>query len=157
MRSGRQLPSWTCSRRRHSARTSASRRSWLRDPSQAAAWSPDGFTALHFAAFFGGITVARRLLDAGAPLDVVSRNDFGVAPLNSAAAGQQDVAFLLVERGADVDVKQRHGWTPLMGAADHGNAALVDALVAAHADVGARNDLGPDGGGHGRRQKVTRR
>lgn len=112
------------------------------DPDLATAWSPDGFTALHFSAFFGGEDGARVLLDAGANPDVYSRNDFHVAPIHSAAAGQEAVARLLVARGADINVAQRHGWTPLHEAVQNGHAELVDALLAAGADPNATNDDG---------------
>ena len=45
------------------------------DPGRAVAWSADGFTALHFAAFFGKAEAARTLIDAGAMVDAVSGND----------------------------------------------------------------------------------
>src|SRR5262245_60715987 len=44
----------------------------LDDPSLATAFSPDGFTALHLAAFFGKTEVARRLIQAGADVGVYS-------------------------------------------------------------------------------------
>jgi ankyrin repeat protein len=112
------------------------------EPGTARAWSPDGFTALHFAAFFGGPKVARLLIDAGADVDVVSRNELKVAPLHSAVAGQVRVALLLIESGAKVNVKQRHGWTPLHGAADNGDDEVVEALLAAGADLAATTDSG---------------
>jgi len=109
------------------------------------AWSGDGFTALHLAAFFGGGEVARRLLDAGADPDAVARNPMAVRPLHSAvAAGQADVALMLIAAGAEVDARQRHGWTPLHGAAQGGMAAVVAALLAAGADPAAVNDDGVD-------------
>ena len=112
------------------------------DPSVARSWSGDGFTALHLSAFFGGVDGARVLLEAGAEMDLVSRNDFSVYPIHSAAAGRVPVALLLVERGADVNVRQRHGWTPLHTAAHNGSEELVDALLAAGADPAATNDDG---------------
>lgn len=112
------------------------------DPALATAWSPDGFTALHLAAFMGGVNGARLLVDAGADLNVISRNDFHVAPIHSASAGKAEVAMLLVERGADVNVRQLRGWTPLHAAAQNGHAELVDALLAAGADADATNDDG---------------
>jgi ankyrin repeat protein len=112
------------------------------DPSLARSWSGDGFTPLHLSAFFGGTDGARLLVDAGAELNVVSRNDFSVYPIHSAAAGRVPVALLLVQRGADVNVRQRHGWTPLHSAAHNGSEALVDALLAAGADAAATNDDG---------------
>ena len=38
-----------------------------------AAYSTDGFTALHFAAFFGKVEAARTLLDAGAVVNALIR------------------------------------------------------------------------------------
>jgi ankyrin repeat protein len=112
------------------------------DPAAARAWSPDGFTALHFAAFFGGADVARLLLASGADVDAVSRNELMVAPLHSAVAGVVKVALPLIEHGAAVNVRQRHGWTPLHGAADVGDEEVVAALLAAGADAGAETDAG---------------
>src|SRR6186997_332074 len=45
------------------------------DPLAVRAFSPDGFTALHLAAFFGKPEIARALLDAGAPVDANTTND----------------------------------------------------------------------------------
>ena len=113
------------------------------DPSAAAAWSADGFTALHFAAFFGGGGVARRLLRAGADPNVRSRNDFAVLPIHSAVAGRHaDVVAALLEAGADPNVAQRHGYTPLHGAAEHGDRETVELLLNAGAEVGIRDDEG---------------
>ena len=54
------------------------------DPELAQAWSTDGFTALHFAAYLGrGI---RPRLPAGADVAAVARNDMQVQPLHSGAA-----------------------------------------------------------------------
>ena len=94
------------------------------DPAAAHVRGPaDGFTALHLAAFFGGAAVARRLLDAGADPDAVARNPMAVRPLHSAVAGGQvEVALALIAAGADVGARQRHGWTPLHGAAQAGLA-----------------------------------
>ena len=115
------------------------------EPALARAWSADGFTALHFAAFFGGEAVARQLLDSGADPDAVSRNPMEVRPLHSAVAGSRaGVALALLAAGADPNVTQRHGWTPLQGAAEHGLADVVDALLAAGASPSTTNDDGLD-------------
>jgi ankyrin repeat protein len=113
------------------------------DPSLAAAWSVDGFTALHFAAFFGGGGAASVLLAAGADPNLRSRNDFAVMPIHSAVAGgHADVVVALLDAGADPNVRQRHGWTPLQGAAEHGLTETVERLLAAGADPAATNDEG---------------
>jgi ankyrin repeat protein len=114
-----------------------------RDPALAGAWTQDGYTALHYAAFFGGADAAEALIDAGADLEAVSRNGMGVRPLNSAAAGRHgDVARLLVERGADVNAAQEQGFRPLHAAAQNGDADLVAVFLAAGADTNARLDDG---------------
>jgi uncharacterized protein len=113
------------------------------DPGLAQAWSPDGFTALHYPAFFGGLDVARALVDAGADIEAVSRNEMGARPLHSAAAGRHlDVSRLLIERGADVNALQHGGFAPLHQAAQHGDGELASLLLAAGADRGLRLDDG---------------
>lgn len=115
----------------------------LDDPSLARAFSPDGFTALHHAAFFGKTEVARRLVQAGADVHVYSANDFHVQPLHSAAAGRHvEICRLLIGAGADVNAKQRHGFTPLHSAAQNGDVELVELLLSAGADPSAVTDDG---------------
>ena len=114
------------------------------DPGRAAAWTSDGFTALHFAAFFGGGgTVARALLAAGAAVDARSRNVMSVTPLHSAAAGgHDDVAGELLTAGADPNARQRGGFAPLHAAAENGDEAMVGRLLAAGADPVVTTDDG---------------
>jgi ankyrin repeat protein len=113
------------------------------DPSAANAYSADGFTALHFPAFFGGVACARVLLERGADVDAHGRGWMTGTPLNSAAAGHHaDVARLLLERGADPNARQGSGWTPLHSAAHNGDLDVVVLLLAHGADPAATNDDG---------------
>jgi ankyrin repeat protein len=112
------------------------------DPEEARSWSADGYTPLHFAAFFGGERVAVILLGAGADADAIARNDMRVAPIHSAAAGQGAVVPLLILYGADVNARQQGGWVALHEAAQRGDDSMVDALLGAGADPDARNDDG---------------
>jgi ankyrin repeat protein len=118
------------------------------DPALALRRSADGFTALHYPAFFGlgdAAGAARSLLESGADVNARSDNPLSVLPLHSAVAGNHDdVVAVLVDAGADVNARQRHGWTPLHGAAQNGSLASVERLLAAGADASARNDDGVD-------------
>ena len=113
------------------------------DPGRALAFSPDGFTALHFAAFFGKAEAASLLLSEGAAVGAVSRNEMVVQPLHSAAAGlHHEVCRVLIAAGADVNAVQRNGFTPLHAAAQHGDDELVELMLSAGADPTARTDAG---------------
>ena len=101
------------------------------DEPLAQAWSDDGFLALHYACFFGTADCTTTLLDAGAPIDEPSRNDMGVRPINSAAAGVHpfDNVRVLVARGADVDGRQSSGHTALDEARIREDQPLIDLLL----------------------------
>ena len=129
-------------------RTERLRQILASDRKAAISRSADGFTALHYPAFFGrgdAVGASRALLAAGADVNARSDNPFAVLPIHSAVAGgHDDVVEVLVDAGADVNAAQRHGWTPLHGAAQNGSLASVERLLAAGADPAARNDDGVD-------------
>jgi ankyrin repeat protein len=116
------------------------------DSSLVNAWSEDGFTPLHFAAFFGHPAAAKLLVERGADLEARSTNEqfaLDAAPLHSAsAAGQLDVCRVLLDAGADVNAVQHGGYTALLDAAANKNAELVDFLLERGADPEARLDDG---------------
>lgn len=113
------------------------------DPARATALSPDGFTALHYAAFFGKAEAAKALIEAGAGVNVYSQNGQHVQPLHSAAAGRHhEVCRILLAAGADVNARQQDAYTPLHEAAQHGDVELVELFLSAGADPTARLDSG---------------
>ena len=79
------------------------RRDVAGDPDLLARRSADGFTALHYACFFGGAAATGVLLEAGADPDAEADNGTRVRPLHSAAAAHDAACVqLLLEAGAHV-------------------------------------------------------
>ena len=114
------------------------------EPELARSWSADGFTPLHYAAFFGQEDAARVLLECGAEVEVVARNEsIRVTPLHSAAAGSHSaIVKLLLEAGADPNAAQDGGFTPLHSAAQNDDRESAEALLAAGADPSLASDDG---------------
>ena len=100
------------------------------DPDLVKAWSSDGFNALHLAAFFSRGDAVRLLLDRGAEVGAVARNDMKVQPLHSAVAAQStEIVAALLVAGADPNARQQDDFTPMMAAEEHENNDLVRLLM----------------------------
>lgn len=106
------------------------------------AYIGDDRSALHSAAASGSVPLVRLLLGFGAHAD--KRNRFGETPLYFAAErGKLDVARLLLSHGADPDTRTRYTrMSPLMIAADCGQAEMVLFLLGQNVDLRARNAFG---------------
>jgi len=118
-----------------------------RDPSLTHACSPDGFTGLALASFFGRPEAVALLLSKGSDPNAVSKNPMRVTPLHSAVAHRDAersfaIAKLLLDHNAAVNVAQQGGWTPLHQAAAHGNQKLVQLLLDHGADTQAKSSDG---------------
>jgi uncharacterized protein len=98
--------------------------------------SGDGWAPLHLAAAFGGPQATALLLSHGAHVHRFSRNPLHNQPLHACVAISQDgeTVRVLIEQGADVNMAQAGGYTPLHQAAANGRADLVQILLGAGAD-----------------------
>lgn len=95
----------------------------------------EGFTALHFCAKRGNVSITKLLVKAGA--DVVALTSApGSTPLHVAAeAGRSEVMALLIEAGASLNYRTPgEGETPLFTSCDNGQVEAVRVLVRAGAD-----------------------
>lgn len=103
------------------------------------AWTPDGFTPLHIAAFAKNAAAAQALLDAGADPNVFATASFAqVTPLGTCAfAGATEVARVLLRGGANATLTEVEGAAPLEVALANGYRDIVAlAFVAlAHLEI----------------------
>ena len=117
-------------------------------PGAIKSFSHDGFTPLHLGAFFGQKTVVNFLLGRGVDVNATSANASALRAIHSAVAHRGDpvvaleILKALVATGAEVNVAQQGGWTPLHAAAFHGHAPMVEFLLAHGADTAAKADNG---------------
>ena len=94
------------------------------------------------AAAAGDIETVKAQLIEGADPDARDR-ELGVTPLSWATLFNQiEVGEFLIQKGADVNARNRDGGTPLHGAAFLGHAAVAALLIQKGADVNAKNDKG---------------
>jgi uncharacterized protein len=102
--------------------------------------SADGWGPLHLAAAFGGPQATALLLTHGAHVHRFSRNPMHNQPLHACVALSRDLetARLLIAQGADVNMEQAGGYTPLHQAAAAGLEDLTRLLLEAGADPGCR-------------------
>jgi len=113
------------------------------DPTLVNSYSPDGFTPLGLATFFGHTGAIDALLAAGAEVNAAYRETMKLTPLASAmAVGRNDIARTLIAHGADVNTKAANDLRPLHTAAARGNLEAATLLLDHGADLNATSSDG---------------
>jgi ankyrin repeat protein len=116
------------------------------DRARAYAYSSDGWTGLHLAAFFGRADAVQLLLEHGADPSLLSRNAEANTALHAATAGRRlESARRLLDGGAQADARTQSGHTPLHLAAQSGDLELLNLLLGhgARPDSAAEDGLMP--------------
>ncbi len=114
-----------------------------RDPELVNAYAEDGFQALGLASYFGHYDTAEYLAKAGATINSPARNDLKAAPIHSAASGKHHrIVKMLLEKGADPNLREQGGFTPLHAAAQNDDLDTVRALLLGGADLTLKSNDG---------------
>ena len=107
-----------------------------RDPQLVNAYAADGFQPLGLACYFGHLETAEYLIKAGAPINFASRNGLKAAPIQSAAAaGHEKIVQMLLQLGADPNIREGNGYTPLHAAAQNKDIDMIHTLIYGGADL----------------------
>ena len=97
---------------------------------------------IHEAVRQGDIERVQSLVGENADL-VNSKNPDGVAPLHlCASSGNAEIMEYLLEKGADIHIRNKYGWTALHFAAHGGHKEIMELLAASGADVNATDNYG---------------
>lgn len=108
------------------------------DPGRGNAFADDGFHPLGLACFFGHVDAARLLLERGADVNAVARNEhIQTAAIHAAAASgdtgsdestRYELVKLVLEHGADPNLEQGGGFRAIDAARQNGDER-VEALL----------------------------
>jgi len=107
------------------------------DPTRANAFGDDGFHPLGLACFFGHLEAARLLLNRGADVNALSKNEHvQTAAIHAAAAAQgtdeatrYELVKLALEHGAEPNLQQGGGSRAIDAARQNGDARVEQLLL----------------------------
>jgi ankyrin repeat protein len=98
-------------------------------PASVNSFSPDGFTPVALAAYFGHPEVVEALIEAGADVNIQARNPMKVAAIHAAVSARNaKIVKILLHAGADPNLHQQQGYTPLQAAVQNGDRPIIDLL-----------------------------
>lgn len=83
-----------------------------------------------------------QLLDEGANINALKGAYKTTVLMEASVRGNLEVMKLLIERGADINLTDKDGWTALMGATVQGHLESVSLLLKQGAEVNTRNQDG---------------
>ncbi|KAK6700906.1 hypothetical protein SNK04_010842 [Fusarium graminearum] len=91
--------------------------------------SSSGVTPLWLAIRSGHLDIAELLLQAGANPNASSIHTGEACLSHAASLGHIRAAYLLLDRGAEVDTRDKNGWTPLHHAVSQGRKKTIELLL----------------------------
>ena len=99
--------------------------------------------SLHEAVYYNDVKSVKSHLQNGADINQLGPSWYEGTALHLAVRdGHLDIAQLLIEQGAAVDVRGNNDYTPLHNAAWNGNLEMVKLLLNAGADINVTNYAG---------------
>jgi uncharacterized protein len=104
--------------------------------------SRDKDEGLRFAVDQGDLALAERMLREGANINAAKGAYQTTVLMEAAVRGNVGIMSLLLEKGADVNARDKDGWSALMGATVQGHLQAVNLLLEHDADVNAKNHGG---------------
>ena len=94
------------------------------------------------AALAGKVEIIRQHITVGTKLDQRDLKSGSTALITAATFGQTEVAQILIENGADLEIQNNEGSTALMTAAFFCRTEIVKALLEKGAERGTQNNIG---------------
>ncbi|RHZ45744.1 uncharacterized protein CDV56_101206 [Aspergillus thermomutatus] len=82
------------------------------------------------------------LVEQNVDINLRDSQDGDTPLLVAMANGDHEITKLLIEKGADLEVQDKHGRTPLLKAAEQGEEALVQLLLDKAANIRSEDDMG---------------
>jgi len=98
--------------------------------------------SIHDAAKAGNIEAVKQHLAAGADVELKCVNCGGTVLGHAVSGGHIEIVELLVNKGENVNAKDKNGRTPLQFAADEGHKEIAELLIDKGADVNAKSKYG---------------